>query len=337
MFAQSLPCSYPAAMKPRVLVTRHVYPAAIPILQEHCVVDYVDHHEVMDAARLQKKLQLADGVVCQLTDPMTRTVIESAPQLRVISQVAVGIDNIDVLAASERKIAVTHTPGVLTEATADLTFALLLAAARRVPEAERYLRDGKWQRWDVDLLCGGDVHGQTIGIIGLGRIGQAVARRAKGFSMRVLYAARNPAPTEIEQELGAIRVPLDALLRTSDFVSLHVPLTEATHHLISIEQLCQMKRSAMLINTARGPIVDERALMAALEEGLIAGAGLDVFEDEPHVPEDLLALPNVVLLPHIGSAVTSVRSLMCALAARDCAAVLSGERPQHCVNPEVLP
>lgn len=323
-------------MKPRVLVTRHVYPAAIPILQEHCVVDYQDSYDVMDEARLQKKLQLADGVVCQLTDPMTRAVIESAPKLKVISQVAVGYDNIDVAAATERNIVVTNTPGVLTEATADLTFALLLAAARKLPAAEQFLRDGKWQRWDVDLLCGGDVHGQTIGIVGMGRIGQAVARRAKGFSMRVLYAARKDAPEEIEQELGARRVPLDALLRESDFVSLHVPLNDATRHLISIEQLCQMKRNAILINTARGPIVDERALAAALEEGLIAGAALDVFEEEPQVHPDLLELPNVVLLPHIGSAVTSVRSLMCALAAKDCAAVLSGAQPEHLVNPEAL-
>jgi len=323
-------------MKPRVLVTRHVYPAAIAILQEHCVVDYQDRYEVMDEARLQKKLQLADGVVCQLTDPLTRAVIDSAPNLRVISQVAVGHDNIDVEAATARKIVVTNTPGVLTEATADLTFALLLATARKLPTAEKYLRDGKWQRWDVDLLCGGDVHGQTIGIVGMGRIGQAVARRARGFSMRVLYAARNDAPDEIVQEFGARRVPLDALLRESDFVSLHVPLNDETKHLISIEQLCQMKRNAILINTARGPIVDERALAAALEEGLIAGAGLDVFEDEPKVHPDLLALPGVVLLPHIGSAVTSMRSLMCALAAKDCAAVLSGKRPEHAVNPEVL-
>lgn len=323
-------------MKPRVLVTRHVYPAAIPILQEHCVVDYQDRYEVMDEEQLIKKLHHADGVITQLTDAMTRRVIASAPQLRVISQIAVGTDNIDVAAATEQKVAVTNTPGVLTEATADLTFGLLLAAVRKIPQAQEFLRAGRWQRWDVDLLCGGDVHGQTIGIIGMGRIGQAVARRARGFSMRVLYASRNPAPVELEQELSIIRVPLDALLRESDFISLHVPLTEATKHLISIEQLCQMKRSAVLINTARGPIVDERALTAALEEGLIAGAGLDVFEDEPNVPQDLLDLPNVVLLPHIGSAVTSVRSLMCAIAARDCAALLCGERPQHLVNPEVL-
>lgn len=326
-----------ATMKPRVLVTRHVYPAAIPILQEHCVVDYQDGYEVMDEARLQKKLALADGVVCQLTDPMTRQVIEAAPNLKVISQVAVGHDNIDVEAATGRGIVVTNTPGVLTEATADLTFALLLAAARRLPEAERYLRDGRWQRWDVDLLCGADVHGRTLGLVGLGRIGQAVARRARGFSMRVLYASRRPAAAELERELGATRVPLDLLLAESDFVSLHVPLSDETRHLISVEQLCAMKRNAILINTARGPVVDERALIAALEENLIGGAALDVFEAEPHVPQQLLERPNVVLLPHVGSAVTSVRSQMCALAARDCAAVLSGEEaPQHVVNPEVL-
>lgn len=316
-------------MKPRVLVTRHVYPAAISILQEHCVVDYKDTYEVMDAALLQKRLQLADGVVCQLTDPLTAEVIQNAPKLKVISQIAVGHDNIDVAAAHARDIVVTNTPGVLTEATADLTFALLLAAARRLPAAERFLRQGEWKRWDVDLLCGADVHGRTLGLVGFGRIGQAVARRALGFGMRVLYAARNDAPPELAAELRATRLPLDALLRESDFVSLHVPLRPETRHLIGVEQLCQMKRSAFLINTARGPVVDEAALVAALEEGLIAGAGLDVFEQEPQLHPGLLALPNVVLLPHVGSAVTSVRSLMCALAASDCAAVLTGEAPKH--------
>ncbi|MEC8253359.1 MAG: D-glycerate dehydrogenase [Planctomycetota bacterium] len=324
-------------MKPRALVTRHVYPAAIPILQEQCVVDYQDTYEVMDEERLARKLALADGVVCQLTDPMTRAVIEAAPNLKVISQVAVGYDNIDVRAATERGIVVTNTPGVLTEATADLTFALLLAAARRLPEAERYLRGGRWERWDVDLLCGGDVHGRTLGVVGLGRIGQAVARRATGFGMRVLYTGRRDAPPAVERALNARRVPLNTLLSESDFVTLHVPLNEETRHMISVAQLCAMKPHAVLINTARGPVVDERALVAALEEGLLGGAALDVFEHEPAVPDALLALDNVVLLPHVGSAVTSVRSLMCALAARDCAAVLSGhEGPQHVVNPEVL-
>ncbi|MFO1031996.1 MAG: D-glycerate dehydrogenase [Planctomycetota bacterium] len=316
-------------MKPRVLVTRHVYPAAVAILQEHCIVDYQDTYEVMDAARLAKRLQHADGVVCQLTDPLTQEVLAQAPKLKVVSQIAVGTDNIDVAAAQARGIVVTHTPGVLTEATADLTWALLLATARRLPTAERFLRSGEWRRWDVDLLCGSDVHGRTLGLVGFGRIGQAVAKRALGFGMRVLYSARSDAPAEVADALQAARLPLDALLRESDFVSLHVPLRDETRHLIGVEQLCRMKRSAFLINTARGPVVDEAALVAALEEGLIAGAGLDVFEQEPTVHPGLLALTNVVLLPHVGSAVTSVRSLMCALAASDCAAVLCGEAPKH--------
>jgi glyoxylate reductase len=323
-------------MKPRVLVTRHVYPAALSLLQEHCVVDYKDTYDVMDAALLQRRLQLADGVVCQLTDPLHAEVIAGAPRLKVISQIAVGHDNIDVAAATARGIVVTNTPGVLTEATADLTWALLLATARRLPSAERFLREGRWQRWDVDLLCGADVHGRTLGIVGFGRIGQAVARRALGFGMRVLYCSQHDAPPQLAAELAAVRLPLDALLKQSDFVSLHVPLRPATRHLIGVEQLCQMKRTAFLLNTSRGPVVDEAALVAALEEGLLAGAGLDVFEHEPQVHPGLLALPNVVLLPHVGSAVTSVRALMCALAARDCAAVLTGERPQHPVNPQVL-
>ncbi len=323
-------------MKPRVLVTRHVYPAAIAILQEHCVVDYQDTHDVMDEARLVKRARHAQAIVCQLTDPVTANVIAQCPHLRGIHQLAVGLDNVDVAAATARGIVVTHTPGVLTEATADLTWALLLATARRLPEAERFLRAGKWRRWDVDLLCGADVHGRTLGLVGFGRIGQAVARRARGFGMRVLYTSRSEAPPDVAAELAPRRLPLDALLRESDFVSLHVPLTPRTHHLIGVEQLCGMRKSAFLVNTARGQVVDQRALVAALAEGLLAGAGLDVFDDEPNVPEGLLALPNVVLLPHVGSAVTSVRALMCALAANDCVAVLTGERPKHVANPQVL-
>jgi lactate dehydrogenase-like 2-hydroxyacid dehydrogenase len=323
-------------MKPRVLVTRKVYPAAISILTEVAAVDYRDSHEVMSEDELILRLQYADGVVCQLTDPLSERVIAAAPKLRVIAQIAVGFDNVAVAAASARKIAVTNTPGVLTEATADLTFALLLATARRLPEAERFLRAGQWQRWNVDLLVGAEVHGKTIGIVGLGRIGTAVARRARGFSMRVLYSGRRRAAAEVEQELQARRVPLDALLQQSDFVSLHAPMSAETRHLISVEQLCRMRKTAFLLNTARGALVDEAALVAALEEGLIAGAGLDVFEDEPKVSPGLLALPNVVLLPHIGSATQSVRALMCAMAAKDCAAVLTGQRPEHLVNEGAL-
>jgi glyoxylate reductase len=319
-----------------VLVTRHVYPAAIAMLQEECLVDYHAGHDVLPPDRLVRKLQHAQGVVCQLTDAITADLIAACPQLRVIANVAVGHDNIDLPAATSRGIVVTNTPGVLTEATADLTFALLLATARRLPEAERFLRAGKWRRWDVDLLCGGDVHGRTLGIVGLGRIGQAVARRARGFGMRVLYSGPRAASAEVEHELQSRHLPLDTLLRESDFVSVHVPLRDDTRHLISVEQLCTMKRGAILLNTSRGPIVDEAALVAALEEGLLGGAGLDVFEQEPTVHPGLLALPNVVLLPHIGSATVSVRTLMCTLAAQNCLAALRGEQPPHPVNPEVL-
>jgi len=323
-------------MKPRVLVTRRVYPAAISILQEHCVVDYRDTTEIMDPATLTRRLQHADGVVCQLTDPMTAAVIEAATKLRVIAQVAVGHDNIDVDAATRRGIVVTNTPDVLTESTADLTMALLMATARRLPQAERLLRDGQWQRWDIDLAVGTDVYDRTLGIVGFGRIGRAVARRARGFGMRVLYAQPRPAAEEATSELAVRHVPLDLLLQQSDFVSLHVPLNEQTRHLIGVEQLARMNPRAILINTARGPVVDEAALVVALEEGLLAGAGLDVFEREPVVHTGLLQLDNVVLLPHIGSATVATRTRMCTLAATNCVARLRGERPPNAVNAEVL-
>ena len=323
-------------MKPRAFVTRKVYPQAVAILQEDCVVDYRDTLEVADPETLRKKLQHADGVVCQLTDAMTDELMAAAPKLKVISQVAVGYDNVDVAAATARGIVVTHTPGVLTESTADLTFALLLGVARRVTEAERYLRAGKWKRWDIDLLAGIDLCGKTLGIIGMGRIGKAVARRAQGFSMRILYSSPNPLPENEALELRAQHVPLRMLLQISDFVSVHVPYREATHHLIGIDELSIMKRGAFLVNTSRGPVVHEAALVAALEEGMLSGAGLDVFEEEPKVHEGLLARDDVVLLPHIGSATVATRTRMCTLAAENCVAVLKGERPKNPVNPSVL-
>ena len=323
-------------MKPRAFVTRKVYPQAVAILQEDCVVDYRDTLEVADPETLRRKLQHADGVVCQLTDAMTDELMAAAPKLKVISQVAVGYDNVDVAAATARGIVVTNTPGVLTESTADLTFALLLGVARRVTEAERYLRAGKWKRWDIDLLAGIDLCGKTLGIVGMGRIGKAVARRAQGFSMRILYSSPNPLPEQEAQELRAQHVPLRMLLQNSDFVSVHVPYREATHHLIGIDELSIMKRGAFLVNTSRGPVVHEAALVAALEEGMLSGAGLDVFEEEPKVHEGLLARDDVVLLPHIGSATVATRTRMCTLAAENCVAVLKGERPKNPVNPSVL-
>jgi glyoxylate reductase len=324
-------------MKPRVLVTRRVYPQAIAILQEDCTVDYRDTHDVLDQDALRRRLQHAEGVVCQLTDAIDAAAIAAAPRLRVVSQIAVGYDNVDVAAATARGIVVTNTPGVLTESTADLTWALLLAVARRLPAAERWLRQGQWRRWDVDLLAGIDVHGKTLGIVGFGRIGQAVARRAQGFSMRVLYASPRPADPALTAELRAQHVPLRLLLQQSDFVSLHVRYDAGTHHLISVDELAAMKRGAFLVNTSRGPVVDEAALAVALDEGMLGGAGLDVFEREPEVHPLLQRLENVVLLPHIGSATVATRTRMCTLAAENCAAVLRGERPPNPVNPEVLP
>ncbi|MGE3171171.1 MAG: 2-hydroxyacid dehydrogenase [Planctomycetota bacterium] len=320
-------------MTARVLVTRRVYPQAIAILQEDgLVVDYRDSLELLDPDALRRKLQHAQGVVCQLTDAITAEVLAAAPKLRVVSQVAVGYDNIDVTAATERGIVVTNTPDVLTESTADLTWALLLATARRVPEAERYLRQGRWQRWDIDLLAGIDVHQKVLGIVGMGRIGRAVARRARGFAMRVLYSGPRPLPDELARELQAEHVPLSLLLQQSDFVSVHAPYRPDTHHLIGIDQLARMKRGAFLLNTARGPVVDEAALVAALEEGLLGGAGLDVFEQEPKVHPGLLERDDVVLLPHIGSATIATRTRMCTLAAENCAAVLRGAAPPNPVN-----
>lgn len=313
-----------------VLVTRHVFPEAIEMLRPHVRLDYHDARDGLGLAELQRRVAHKQALLCQLTDPITAEVIQAARHLRIIANVAVGYDNVDVAAATERGILVTNTPGVLTESTADLTFALMMAVARRIPEAERYLRDGRWQQWEVDLLCGQDIHGRTLGIIGMGRIGQAVARRAAGFGMEILYHDKTA------QELVGTPVPFEELLDRSDFVSLHVPATKETHHMIGADQLARMKKSAFLINTARGSIVDESALATALEKGEIAGAGLDVFEAEPRVEPRLLDLQNVVLLPHVGSASVATRTRMCGIAAENILAVLHGKRPPNLVNPEAL-
>ena len=245
-----------------------------------------------------------------------------------------GYDNIDVPAATRKGILVTNTPDVLTETTADFAFALLLATARRVVEGHHYVHSGKWRRWSIDLLAGRDVFGRTLGLLGLGRIGRAVARRARGFSMRILYSGTSPAPEAVERDLCAEYVPADRLWAESDFISLHVPLNDSTRKLIGAAQLRRMKPTAFLINTSRGPVVDEAALAAALSEGVIAGAGLDVFEDEPQVHPLLLQLENVVLAPHIASASVDTRKQMCLMAAENVVAALEGRRPPNLVNPE---
>jgi glyoxylate reductase len=316
-----------------VFVTRRLPGDALDRLAQTARVDLWAGDLPPPYEELRRHAETADGLICLLTDRVDRALIDASVRLRIISNVAVGFDNIDVAAATARGIPVGNTPGVLTETTADLAFALMLAAARRIPEADRFVRDGRWRTWDPNLLLGYDVAGATLGIIGFGKIGQAVARRAGGFGMRVLFTSgRNATPGTV----GATSVDLDTLLRESDFISLHVPLTRETRHMIGETQLRSMKRTAILVNTARGGAIDQPALARALEEGWIGGAGLDVAEVEPIPDGDpLLRAPNVVLLPHIGSASHATRERMASMAVDNCIAGLRGERLPHCVNPEV--
>lgn len=321
----------------RVLVTKRIYPEAVEFLRAGFEVDYEATGAGLDTASLLARSRGCAALVTQLTDRLGADVIgQLDSSVKIIAQVAVGYDNIDVPAATRRGILVTNTPGVLTETTADFAWALLMAAARRVPEAHNFVHAGKWKTWLIDLLAGQDVYGATLGIFGMGRIGQAVARRARGFNMRILYHDAVRLPAYVEQELGASYASKEELLREADFVSLHVPLLPETKHLIGKAELRMMKPSAVLVNTARGPVVDEAALAGALEKGLIWSAGLDVFEREPVIEEKLLRLPNVVVAPHIASASIATRKRMSMMAAENAAAFLSGARPANPVNPEVL-
>ncbi len=321
-------------MTTAVLITKRVYPEAVALLRPHAQVDYCDSDDGLTAVELAERVRGKVAVVSQLTDKFSADVIEGLDCVKVIANVAVGYDNIDVPAATRKGILVTNTPDVLTDTTADLAFALLLATARRIVEGHRFVHSGKWNKWRIDLLVGQDVHHRTLGIFGMGRIGQAVARRAAGFSMRILYHDARRAPEALEKELGLVFKSPDELLRESDFVSLHVPLTAATRHMIGASQLRLMKPTAILVNTSRGPVVDEAALAEALERGVIGGAGLDVFENEPHVHPVLLKLENVVVAPHIGSASVDTRRKMCLMAAENALAVLQGRRPPNLVNAE---
>jgi len=288
----------------------------------------------LDEASIRQAAEGCVGIVSQLMDPIRETVL-STPGLKIVSNVAVGFDNIDVAAATAHKVMVTNTPGVLDDATSDFAFTLLMAASRRIVEADSFTRQGRFKGWAIDMMLGADVFGATLGLVGIGRIGRGMAHRAKGFNMRVLYYDPHPLPPDAEQQLGATRVDLGRLLAESDFVSVHVPLTQETHHMLSTAQFEQMKRSAILINTSRGPVVDEAALVQALTAKKIAGAGLDVYEREPAVHPGLVPMPNVVLAPHIASATVRTRSEMSAMAARNMATAARGGRPPNLVNPEV--
>ena len=322
--------------KPAVLVTKRIYEEAIEFLKKHVEVEYVNSDDGLPAGELLARLRGKQGVVSQLTDKFTAEVIHALDGIRVISNVAVGFDNIDVPAATRRGIFVTNTPDVLTGTTADFAFALLLAAARRVVEGDRLVRSGEWTKWRIDLLVGQDVPHRTLGILGMWRIGQAVARRGLGFEMRILYHDARRAAAQVEKELSLEFVEQDRLLREADFVSLHVPLLPETSHLIGAEQLRMMKPTAILVNTSRGAVVDEEALAEALEQRVIAGAGIDVFEREPQVHPGLLKLQNVVLTPHIASASVETRRKMSTMAAENVIAALEGKRPPPLVNPQVL-
>jgi glyoxylate reductase len=317
-------------MPEKVLVTREIPSARLRALEPFDV--RVLHERPPERGELLDAVRGVSGILSTATEKMDGELMDAAGEdLKVIANMAVGYDNVDVEASAERGIVVTNTPGVLDETTADVAFMLLLAAARRLGEGERLLRAGRWEWWGPKQLMGRDVWGKRLGIVGFGRIGQAVARRARGFGMEVLYHNRS-RKEEAEQELGARYVEFDELLETVDFVSVHTPLTDETHHLIGPKELGRMKPTAVLVNTSRGPVVDEAALADALAAGRIFAAGLDVYEEEPKVHPKLLELENVVLAPHIGSASVETRDRMAALAAENLAAVLRGEDPKTPVN-----
>ncbi len=320
--------------KPKILSTRPLFPAARTILNEHCEVDY--YPDRIPRAELLKRIADKDGLICLLTEKVDEELLSTAPKLRIASTVSVGYDNIDVPACTAHKVVATNTPGVLDDTTADFAWTLLMAIARRLIEGDTWLRSGTWPGWDLDQLVGGDVWGKTLGVLGFGRIGRGVARRSLGFNMRVLYSDAVRAPADVEKELHAEFVDRDRLFRESDFISVHVPLMPETRHLISTENLEKMKRTAFLVNTSRGPVVDEGALAEALENKKISGAALDVFEHEPKVHPALLARKDVILTPHIASASVDTRTKMAVMAATNVIAHFDGKRPPNALNADPL-
>jgi Lactate dehydrogenase and related dehydrogenases len=321
--------------KPKVFVTRAIPEKGFEIIRDFCDVDLWMAELPPSRDELLQHVRGVDGLLCLLTDRVDSEVMDAAgPQLKVISNHAVGFDNIDVQAATARKIPIGNTPDVLTDATADFAFALMMSVARRIPEAERYVHEGRWKTWGPMTLLGVDLQGATLGLIGFGRIGKAMARRAVGFDMRVIYY--DPSEKKADPDIQATRVDFETMLKESDFISLHTPLTPDTRHLINTETLAKMKPNAVLVNTSRGPVVDMDALYEALKEKRIFGAGLDVTEPEP-LPLDspLLNLENIVIAPHIASASKTTRGKMSLMAAQNLIAGLKGERLPNCVNPQV--
>ena len=324
-------------MSQKILVTGNLPAEVMDPLREKYEVEAHAEDRPMERQQLLSRIGDRDGLLCMITDAVDDELLGRAPRLKMIANMGVGYNHIDIAAATRRGIPVSNTPGVLTDATADLAFTLILAVARRVVEGDRRVREGKFKLWAPFLFLGREVSGKTLGIVGFGRIGRAVARRAAGFGMRVLYHNRSRLTPAEERESPAEYADLNTLLAQADFVSLHVPLSGETRHLIGAAELSRMTPTAYLINTARGPVVDEVALLATLQRGMIAGAGLDVYENEPALTPGLADLPNVVLLPHVGSATLETRTAMAAMAARNLIAGLDGQRPPNLVNPEVLP
>jgi glyoxylate reductase len=322
--------------KPKALATRPLFPEARAILDQQFETEYWMRTERIPRAELLARAADKEALICLLTEKVDEELLSAAPKLRVAATVSVGYDNIDVTACTRHKVVAAHTPGVLDETTADFAWTLLMAIARRLVEADAWMRSGTWPGWDLDQLLGGDVWGKTLGVIGFGRIGQGVARRARGFQMRVLYSDSLRVPLDVEKELQAEFMDLDRVLRESDFVTLHVPLLPDTRHLISTEAFGKMKPTAYLINTSRGPVVDEAALVEALERKQIAGAALDVYEQEPKVHPALVARKDVILAPHIASATVETRTKMAVLAARNAVALFHGNRPPNALNAEAL-
>src|SRR5579885_452600 len=321
--------------KPKVYATHPLFEEARQILEAACDIEYWTNEERPPRDEVLRRVKDKEGLICLLTEKINDEFLRAAPKLRIAANVAVGFDNIDLDACTKRGVVATNTPGVLDETTADFAWTLMMAVARRLGEGEHLARSGNWKGWNLDQLCGSDVWGKTLGIVGFGRIGRAMARRALGFQMKVIYTDAVRAREETERELRAEFRDMDALLAESDFISLHVPLLPETRGLFDAAKFARMKRAAFLINTARGAVVDESALVRALEAGEIAGAALDVFEKEPEIHPGLKRR-NVVLAPHIASASVETRTKMACMAAENVTALLAGRRPANLLNPEVL-